>query len=173
MNAQSTLRSFPPRADDDALVLILGSMPGVESLRKGQYYAFPRNAFWKIMGALLGFDPAIEYEERLRVLRNRGIALWDSLGACRRKGSLDSDIVDPEPNDIPALLAQCPRIRLILCNGTASCEHLRRAFPELFRREGLRILRMPSTSPAAAMFSFEKKLAAYRDALRSVIAGIP
>ena len=155
--------------NSNARILILGSMPGVESLRKNQYYAFPRNAFWKIMSSLLRFDPQIDYEERLRILREAGIALWDVLGTCTRRGSSDSAIENPVPNDIPGLLAECPCVRLVLCNGSASYALLKRSFPALFLSSGLDIRRMPSTSPAAAALSFEQKLQAYREAMLSIL----
>ena len=73
-------KSFPYSADDRAQVLILGSMPGEESLRQRQYYAFPRNAFWRIAGELFGFDPALSYARRLAALRRARVALWDVVG---------------------------------------------------------------------------------------------
>ncbi len=72
------LASFEPIIAPDSAVLILGSMPGAESLRRGQYYAHPRNLFWRIMGDLVGVDPTAPYDERLRQLLSTGIALWDS-----------------------------------------------------------------------------------------------
>ena len=113
-------------------ILILGSMPGEESLRQQQYYAFPRNSFWKIMGELFGFSRDLPYEERLEILKRNGIALWDSLASCRREGSLDTKIMDPVPNDILSLVKKNPSIRRILCNGSASWNYLRRYNPGVF-----------------------------------------
>lgn len=143
-------------------ILILGSMPGEESLRQQQYYAFPRNAFWKIMGELFCFSREIPYEERLVILKRNGIALWDSLASCRREGSLDTKIMDPVPNDILSLVKKNPTIRKILCNGSASWNYLKRYNPDVFDLP-LEIKKLPSTSPAAAVFSYEKKLAEYRE----------
>ena len=157
--------SFPPSIAPAAQVLILGSMPGMESLRRQQYYAHPRNAFWKIMGELVGFEAALPYEERLLALRKARIALWDTMAACHREGSLDSNIRDATPNDITGLLKDYPGIRLVLCNGTASYNALRRFFPSL----PVPAMRLPSTSPAAAMYTYVEKREAWRKALREYL----
>ena len=157
------LKSFPPVARADAELLILGSMPGEESLRKAQYYAFPQNAFWRIAGALFGFDPALPYARRLAALKKAHVALWDVVGTCRREGSLDSSIKDAVPNDLPVLLARCPRLKLAACNGGAAYAALRRFFPDF----PLPVVRLPSTSPAAARLSFARKLEQWRAALES------
>ncbi len=153
-----SLRSFPPAVSKGVRVLVLGSMPGVESLRQQQYYAHPRNAFWPIMGRLFGFSPALPYEQRLEALNRAGVALWDSLAGCERSGSLDSNIREPVPNDIPGLLEQYPEIHAVFCNGTASYQFLKKYHGPLFGRPDLVIRQLPSTSPAAAIYSFEQKL---------------
>jgi len=154
-------RSFPYSADENARVLILGSMPGEESLRQREYYAFRHNAFWRIMGELYGFPPDLPYPERLARLRANGVALWDVLAECVRPGSLDSAIRSPRPNDIPALLKRLPRLEKILCNGGAARNYLRRFFPELAAEQ------LPSTSPAAARWTYAQKLAAWKIALEN------
>ena len=158
---EGRVRSFGAVAREDARVLVLGSMPGEESLRKGEYYAHPRNAFWRIAGALWGFDAGLPYAERLEALRRARVALWDVLGSCRRKGSLDADIVEAAPNDLPGLLARCPGVRVIGCNGGTAYAALRRFFPEL----GAMAVRLPSTSPTAAMWSAERKREMWAEAL--------
>ena len=151
--------SFPYSADEDARVLILGSMPGAESLRQTQYYAFRHNAFWRIMGELYGFPAETPYPERLEILKRRRIALWDVLAECERPCSLDSAIRAPRPNNIPKLVRKLPPLEKILCNGGAARNYLRRFFPELAAEQ------LPSTSPAAARLSYAEKLAAWRAAL--------
>ena len=161
------VRSFEPVADEDAEVLILGSMPGVASLEAGQYYAHPRNAFWSIVTTLLGIDVAAPYETRIAALRAARIALWDVLHSCRREGSLDSSIErDTQvPNDFAAFLASHRRIRRVLFNGAKAEDVFRRHVPEGAVPAALQRLRLPSTSPANASWSFERKLAAWRDAV--------
>jgi len=94
-------------------------MPGKASLRANQYYAHPRNLFWKIMGSLLGFQPSVAYDERVAALRTQGIALWDVLKSCTRESSLDSDIDESSVvvNDLQAFLSKHPRIRSVCFNG--------------------------------------------------------
>ena len=157
----TAIRSFSPSAGPGARVLILGSMPGEESQRKQQYYAHPRNAFWQIMGELFGFSAALPYGEKLMRLKDHKVALWDTLASCERAGSLDSNIRTPEPNDIAGLLAEYSSITHIFCNGTAAFQFLKRYHAPLFPGTQT-ILRLPSTSPAAARYSFEEKLEMWR-----------
>ena len=88
----STVTGFPPIADNNAIILILGSMPSIKSLEQQQYYAHPRNSFWFIMTTLLGDKSDLDYAERKALLLHNKIALWDVLNTCQRKGSLDSSI---------------------------------------------------------------------------------
>src|ERR1700741_635073 len=113
------LYGFPPIARRDARVLVLGSMPSVASLAAREYYAHPRNAFWPIAGELLGFDPRGPYARRKRALTDAGIAVWDVVGSCRRKGSLDAAIDERSirVNDFAAFLAKHPGITRIRFNG--------------------------------------------------------
>ena len=113
------------------------------------------------MGDLVGFDAALPYQKRLEALLQARIALWDTLAACHREGSLDSDIKGPTPNDLPGLLKRCPNIRRVVCNGTASYNALKRFFPSF----PISVVRLPSTSPAAARYTYEEKREAWRKAL--------
>jgi hypoxanthine-DNA glycosylase len=165
------LQGFPPVAARDARVLVLGSMPGVASLQANRYYAHPRNGFWPIMGALLGADPALPYARRLARMKAAGIALWDVLDRCERKGSLDSAIVDStaQANDFAAFFRRHARLTTVLFNG-AKAETAYRRFGPPLDAYGLRAVRLPSTSPANASIAFANKMAAWREALQA--AGI-
>ncbi len=164
--------SFPPASGQAPLVLLLGSMPGEESLRQRQYYAYRYNAFWRIAGEIFHFSPeTTPYPERIRILNENRIALWDVLSCCTREGSLDTRIRNPRPNDIPSFLLGHPTIQRIFCNGGAAYQLLKRFFPDLFRKEKnfLCIERLPSTSPAAASIRYEEKLRLYRTAFTAAL----
>lgn len=151
------VESFAPVMAPGARLLILGSMPGVESLRQQRYYAHPRNQFWPIMTALLGLPPDAPYAGRLQALQDAGIALWDVLKHCERPGSLDSSIVATSefPNDIPALLRANPGIRLLAFNGRKAESTFQRHLAARCRVEApdLDFQLLPSTSPAHAAMS--------------------
>lgn len=158
--------SFPPIARADARVLILGSMPSVASLRAGQYYAHPQNAFWRIMGEIAGVAREMPYEVRARRLVARKIALWDVLKTCVRPGSGDSEIVEDSivPNDFAGFFAAHRRIRRVLFNGSKAEQAFRRYVLSSLDIE-LDYTRLPSTSPAHAARTYKQKLAIWRHAL--------
>ncbi len=162
---------FPPVANGDARVLILGSLPGAVSLARRQYYAQPQNAFWRIMGELAGAAPALPYAERLERLSAAGIAVWDVCASGFRPGSLDASIdrASVTPNDFVAFLPAHPRIALIGCNGgTAAALFERLVAPGLPERSrAIRRVVLPSTSPAHAAMRFEDKLRRWREALEA------
>ncbi|HYR05784.1 MAG TPA: DNA-deoxyinosine glycosylase [Gallionella sp.] len=162
------IQSFAPVEKVDARILILGSMPGEASLRAGQYYAHPQNLFWRIMGELLGTDPASPYEQRIQALKSARIALWDVLHSCRRKGSLDSDIDGGSlvPNDFAGFFHSHPQITLVFFNGAKAEEYYRKHVLPGIEIEPLEYLRLPSTSPANASISYERKLEAWRSVTR-------
>lgn len=162
---------FPPIADAHARVLILGSLPGQVSLQRQQYYAHPRNAFWKIMGRLFGAGPALPYAERAQCLIRNGIALWDVCAAAQRPGSLDASIVHASvvPNDLAAFIESHPDVCLIGFNGGKAADLYRRqVLPGLpATGRAIRTATLPSTSPAHAAMSFEDKLARWADVLQN------
>ena len=160
---------FEAIAGTDARVLILGSLPGAASLACGEYYAQPRNAFWPIMGELVGAAPTLAYKERVQVLVGERIALWDVCARATRKGSLDTAIVatSVRPNDIGGFLQSHPGIQVICFNGTKAADLFRRRVVPQLQPEALAIRRvtLPSTSPAHAAMPFQKKLQAWRAAV--------
>ncbi len=154
-----TLQGLAPILDERTRLLVLGSFPSVASLQAQRYYAHPQNHFWKILGALWG-EPLTDmpYNERTDVLRAHGLGVWDVYAACEREGSLDSAIRNARLNDLQGLRHRCPRLQAIAHNGGESFRHARHT-----RALGLPVYRLPSTSPANASWSFERKLAAWRE----------
>ena len=155
------VESFPPVASRNCKVLILGSMPGVISLQAGEYYAHPRNAFWPIMEALFGVARSLPYGERLQRLTASGVALWDSLQACVRPGSLDAAIRAEVGNDFASFFATHPKITHVFFNGAKAEQAFRRhAWPAVTDSRHV-FIRLPSTSPAHAGLSFKVKVEAW------------
>lgn len=158
--AGERLVGLPPVIARHTRLLVLGSFPGEASLRAGQYYAHPRNHFWPLVGSLLGEDlVALPYAQRLARLRERGLGLWDVYASCRREGSLDQAIEDAEWNDFASLRRRAPGLRHVAHNGGESAR-ARRHLEAL----GFTVWRLPSTSPANASWSFERKREAWRAA---------
>jgi len=162
MPADELLRGLPPQADEACRVLVLGSMPGAMSLAQAQYYAHPRNRFWPLMAALCGFPAGLDYHERMSALGGTGIGLWDVIGQCCRRGSLDADIVrgSEVANDLPSLWRAHPGIRAVAFNGGKAAQAFARHFPQGVPA-GVEALALPSTSPANASYSFGRLLAAW------------
>jgi double-stranded uracil-DNA glycosylase len=151
-------RSFPPVVDSATRVLVLGSLPGEESLARRQYYGNPRNHFWRLIGVVIGADlVALSYEIRLQALLAAGIGLWDTVGTAKRRGSLDAAIRGHSPNDLAPLAATLPRLRAVGFNGGKSAAL---GLPQLAHRTDLALIRLPSSSPAYTL-PFEAKLAAW------------
>jgi hypoxanthine-DNA glycosylase len=152
------LQGLPPVIGRKTRLLVLGSFPGVASLQAQQYYGHPRNQFWTILSAIWGVDlVSMDYTRRIAEVRRRGLGIWDVYASCRREGSLDSAIEDAELNDLASLRRRAPGLMAVAHNGGESARVMR-----ITRTLGLPVHRLPSTSPANASWSFERKLAAWR-----------
>lgn len=155
----SLLTGFPPVLDRHTRILILGSFPGEASLAAQQYYAHPRNQFWRLLSAVLGDDLAsLPYEQRLRRLLTHRIGVWDVIALCEREGSLDTAIRRAQANDFASLKQQSPALFRICFNGKTSGKYAPR-----FADAAFDTLVLPSSSPANAQFSFDQKLAQWRN----------
>lgn len=146
------LEGFAPILGARPRVLVLGSMPSVASLAAQGYYAHPRNRFWPLLAHLLGRDLPAEYAQREALARDGGVAIWDVLARCRRRGSLDSaiDPQDRETNAIPELIQAQPTLRLIALNGGMAAQVFRRELAPRLPAEAPAAIALPSTSPANA-----------------------
>lgn len=151
------LAGLAPVIAPDTRVIVLGSFPGAASLAARQYYAHPRNQFWRLISAVIGEDlAALPYPERLPRLLAHRFGLWDVLGACEREGSLDASIRKAEANDFSLLRARSPQLQTVGFNGKASGK-----FAPHFAAAGFRTVVLPSSSPAHAAMSFDQKLCAW------------
>jgi hypoxanthine-DNA glycosylase len=163
------VHSFPPVVGAHTRILILGTMPGVASLTAQQYYAHPRNHFWKIIGEICGVGAGLTYERRLQALLREGLGLWDVLHSCVRGGSLDAAIEHHSEiaNDLLPLLG-AGQVMRVCCNGGTAYSALQRHFGTRLASElpQIEVQRLPSTSPANASWSFYRKLSAWSAALR-------
>lgn len=149
------IHSFPPFVNSETEILILGTMPGIASLEKQEYYAHPRNHFWKIIYSLFDKLPVSDnFEEKIKLLKANKIGIWDVLENCERKGSLDIHIKNHKPNDFESLFKTYPNIKKIIFNGKESHKYFWKSFGQI---KGITYHVMPSTSPANTM-SFENKL---------------
>ena len=154
------MQGLAPHVSPATHVLLLGSFPGVASLKVQQYYGHPRNHFWPLTGAVFGLPLAeADYPTRLALLMDHGIGLWDVITETAREGSLDSNIRDPQVSDLQALISQLPALRTIAFNGGTAHRIGLRQLGEMAAR--YRILALPSSSPAYTL-PFAEKLKAWQ-----------
>lgn len=161
----STCGGFAPVARSDATLLILGSLPGRRSLERSEYYAHPRNAFWPIMAELYGACGS--YSRRCAALVRGRVALWDVLAAANRHGSLDASIRKEHMtiNDFEGFFEVHSAIDTVAFNGREASALFRRHVLARPGRQPLRLLDLPSTSPAHAALTQQQKLAVWRSIL--------
>jgi hypoxanthine-DNA glycosylase len=151
------LEGLAPVVDLRTRLVVLGSFPSAASLAAQQYYGHPRNHFWRLLSTLWDEDlVALAYPGRLAAIARRGLGLWDVYARCEREGSLDSAIRTPIPNDLAALTRLAPGLCAVAHNGAESARSRR-----LTEALGVEVHTLPSTSPANASWSFERKLAAW------------
>ena len=154
------LVGLPPVVGAGTVVLVLGSFPGVASLRAQQYYGHPQNHFWKILAAIWQLPLTdMPYPERIDHLQQRGLGLWDVYAACEREGSLDSAIRDEQVNDFAGFFASQPNLAAIGFNGGKAWQSFKRyVLPLQIVPAGIKLITLPSTSPAHAALGFNEKL---------------
>ena len=164
-NAPARWQGLAAVADARTRGLVLGSFPGVRSLQQQQYYAHPQNQFWRLLQAMWPQHPQPareDYAGRCEWLLARGLGLWDVYDSCERQGSLDSAIRIPQVNDFAALKQRCPQLQAVAHNGAESFKHAGK-----LAGLGLVVYKLPSTSPANAGWSWERKLTAWREVMQA------
>jgi hypoxanthine-DNA glycosylase len=166
---QASLQGLPPLISPQTRVIILGSFPGVRSLELQQYYAHPQNQFWRLVfAALEAASPedvrVTSYQKKSKQLLKLGLGCWDVYAACDREGSVDSAIENAQLNDLASLKTRCPNLQAICHNGGESYKHAK-----ITQALGLPVHKLPSSSPANASWSFERKLDVWRETLRTYL----
>lgn len=167
------ISGFPPIAGANARVLVLGTCPSRASLEAGEYYAHARNAFWPIMERLFAADERLDYSARQTMLLEARVALWDVLRTAERPTSLDADIVRSSEvaNDIGGFLSAHSQVSTIFFNGATAETLFRRHIATHDISDSLRLVRLPSTSPANAAMTFETKFDAWSEVVQAARAG--
>ncbi|MDF9408289.1 DNA-deoxyinosine glycosylase [Pelotomaculum isophthalicicum JI] len=145
------ISSFNPIVDNRSKVLILGTMPGPESLRQNQYYANANNKFWNIIYEIFGRIPDLEYEKKVIFLLNRRIALWDVLDSCSREGALDANITNGKPNNFLNFFEKYSNIEYVFFNGTSAYKLFKKYSKQDFNNIRKYII-LPSTSPTPGRY---------------------
>jgi hypoxanthine-DNA glycosylase len=151
--------AFAPFVSPATRVLVLGTLPGEASLAASRYYAHPQNQFWRLIGAVIGREgfATLDYDVRVAALREAGIGLWDTIASALRSGSLDAAIREPEHAPLAALIATLPALRAVAFNGATAARIGRRLLAEASADSGVRLVDLPSSSPAYAAMPFAQK----------------
>ena len=167
-NKQNIRQSLARRVRDNVKIMVIGSMPGEESLRRQQYYAHPRNNFWKFVACCFSeISEEKDYEERIALLLKHGIGIWDVMYSCTRQGSLDSNIKNIVLNDFSVLSKETPQLRKLLFNGNKAYDAFMKSPNRIWaEQQNIELVLMPSTSPANASQSFDWKLDTWRRQLK-------
>lgn len=158
--SELTEHPFKPIIFKDTETLILGSFPSIQSFENNFYYGHPRNQFWKILEAITAY-PVNNRDQKIWLLKESKLGLWDMVSRCSREISLDSSLEDEEVNDIPGLLESYPSIRRIAFTGRKSEALYRLHFDHL----EIETVYLPSPSPAYAKMGFDEKTEAYQKIL--------
>lgn len=154
--------AFAPIIENDAEILILGTMPSEESLRKQQYYGHKTNQFWRIIFALFNETFSDIYAERVNLLKRNKIALWDVLACCEGQGSADSDIKNEQPNNFEAFYKKYPNIRMVFFSSKKAAEYYKK-YVGFSDNKIFDVL--PSPSSANARMPLEQKVKEWRKLL--------
>ncbi len=160
MTIETVIHPFDPIVFKDTKTLILGSFPSKQSFENDFYYAHPRNQFWKILGSITGY-PTVNRDQKIWLLKEAKIGLWDMIASCSRENSLDSSLEDEVVNDIPSLLEQHPSIERVALTGRKA-----EALWEVhFGHIETETIYLPSPSPAYAKMSIEEKISKWQKLL--------
>ena len=167
----SQTHPFKPIFDENSKILILGSFPSVVSRKFGFYYANPQNRFWRVLAQILNSPPPVSTDEKIKFLLARGIAIYDAAICCEIKGSSDAKMTAVVPANLePIFSGAC--IAQVLANGGKAheiCEKYLKT--QILNATGREPIKLPSTSPANANFSFERLIREWRTVAEALKEG--
>lgn len=147
--------ALPPLVDNSSRILILGTMPGDQSIAKQQYYGNKGNHFWKILFTIFDENYSASYDERQIFLKKHKIAMWNVLASCIREGSSDSKITNETINDFINFHKQYPNIRHVIFESKSAAKFYHKYLkPQI----GISYHILPSTSGLNAGTSFSQKV---------------
>ena len=152
---------FGPYINGDSEILILGSFPSVLSREVNFYYGNPRNRFWNVLEAVFEDRAGNDVETRKSFCKRHKVALYDVIEECDIIGSRDDSIENIVPSDIISLISQS-NIKRIVLNGNAAKRYFLTYFSQI---ENVKIVFMPSTSPANAAWSLTRLIDVWKDGL--------
>jgi len=150
---------FPPFVHPDAEVLILGSFPSVKSRESQFFYGHPQNRFWKVLASFYQEEEPLSLETKSTLLLKHHIACYDVIESCSIEGSSDASIRNVKPADLGLILAGT-QIKSILLNGKTAEKYFHR-YQQKWEGRGLKIVALPSTSPANAAVSLSQLIEAW------------
>lgn len=151
-DTQSIVHPIPPLFDKYCTKLILGSFPSVKSREAQFFYGHPQNRYWRLIAELFNEEVPQTVEEKKMLVLKHHIAMWDTIHSCTITGSSDSSIKDVVPNDLTVILENS-KVTQIFANGTASYNLYQKY---IYPVTNIQAVKLPSTSPANAAFSFER-----------------
>jgi len=155
-------QTFQPLVFKDSKVLILGSFPSIESFDNSFYYGDPRNQFWMILSEVSAY-PINNRDQKIWLLKESKVALWDMILNCTRDNSLESSLEDIEVNNIAEFLEEHPSITKVAFTGRLAEKLFKMHFDYL----EIERLYLPSPSSAYAKMSLNQKIEIYKKALDS------
>ena len=147
---------FKPIVFKDTEILILGSFPSIKSFENNFYYAHPSNQFWKILEAVTSY-PVNNRDQKIWLLKESKIGLWDMIQNCSRDNSLDASLEDEKVNDIATFLETYPSIKKLAFTGKKS----QALFETHFGYLDIERVYLPSPSAAYAKMKLEEKIKIY------------
>lgn len=157
-NYTTIIHPLKPLYDKNSKILILGSFPSIKTRESGFFYGHKQNRFWKVLSEIFKKEIDEDISKRRKFLLDNKIAVWDSIYKCDIIGSSDSSIKEVVPTNLSEIFEKSD-INKVFCNGNTSYKYY-----EMYQEKqfGYKAFKMPSTSPANAMYSLDKLVESWK-----------